>query len=474
MPADHLTAMKVLLLYSNTFSFSQLPRAIEGQRGLNPPISLAYIAAATRDHGFDVRILDMDADRITVPRLERYIKDYKPNVVGFSVNISNLIDNLYHAKKIKEIDPTIRIVFGGILMDLSPAETMRFPHVDAGVIGEGEITFPAMLEALENNRPLESVDGIIYKEGNRLVKTRPRHPIENLDTIPFPARDLLHNEKYVSLVAKRTPITIFFSSRGCPFHCSFCSKPSYWNTWRFSSPRYVVDEMENCLSLGIKDIMMYDDVFTSNRKRVLDICREIKRRRLDVAWNIRTRVDLVDKPLLEVLHKSGCYRVCYGVESGDPGMLKIYNKGTSIETIKRAFTITRETGMEILSYYMVGGPGETYKSIRRTFSLMHQLDSDYVHITHVVPYEKTKLFDMALERNVADPDIWHNLSTLHYGSFPMFTDGELSREEIFRMVKAGYQGYYLRPGYIWRRLLKINTISSLWRHAQAALSIVKK
>jgi radical SAM superfamily enzyme YgiQ (UPF0313 family) len=466
--------MKVLLVYSSTFSFSQLPRAVEGQRGLNPPISLAYIAAATRVHGFDVRILDMDAERITIPKLERYIKDYKPNVVGFSVNISNLLENLYYAKRIKEIDPAIIVVFGGILMDLSPEDTIRFPYVDAGVIGEGELTFPAMLEALEKNKPLDGVAGIIYKAGKKVIKTQPRAPIDDLDTIPFPARDLLHNEKYVSLVAKRTPITIFFSSRGCPFQCTFCSKPSFWNHWRFASPRYVVDEMENCLSLGINDFMVYDDVFTANRKRVIEICHEIKRRRLDVAWNIRTRVDLVDKPLLEILHKSGCYRVCYGVESGDPQMLKTYNKGTSISKIERAFTMTREAGIEILSYYMVGGPGETYRSIQRTFSLMHRLNSDYVHITHVVPYSHTKLFDMALERKVADPDIWRHLSALHYDTFPMFTDGELSREEIFKQVQAGYHGYYFRPSYIWRRLLTINTLSSLWRHTQAALSLILK
>ncbi len=464
--------MKVLLIYSSTFSFSQLPRGVEGQRGLNPPISLAYIAAATRVHGFDVRILDMDAERITMPKLEQYIKDYKPNVVGFSVNISNLIENLYYAKKIKEIDPAITIVFGGILMDISPEDTIRFPYVDVGVVGEGEITFPAMLEALEKNKSFDSVAGLIYKAGNKLIKTQPRAPIENLDTIPFPARDLLHNEKYVSLVAKKTPITIFFSSRGCPFQCTFCSKPSFWHRWRFASPRYVVDEMENCLSLGINDIMVYDDVFTSNRKRVIEICHEIKRRRLDFAWNIRTRVDLVDKVLLEILQKSGCYRISYGVESGDAMMLKTYNKGTSISKIKKAFDMTREAGIEILSYYMVGGPGETFESIRNTFSVMHQLDSDYVHITHVVPYPKTKLFDMALERHVADPDVWRHLSTLHYETFPMFTDGVLSREEIFRQVKRGYREFYLRPQYVLKRLLKVNNAHSLWRYVLAALSVV--
>jgi len=464
--------MKVLLVYTSTFSFSQLPRAVEGQRGLNPPISLAYVAAAARVHGFDVRILDMDAERITFPRLERFIKDYRPNVVGFSVNISNLIEILYLAKKIKEIDPGIVIVFGGILMDITPEDIIRFPHVDVGVVGEGELTFPAMLEAIDRNKPLESVAGLIYKDGKKLIKTQPRAPIENLDTIPFPARDLLHNEKYVSLVAKRTPVTLFFSSRGCPFKCTFCSKPSFWNHWRYASPRYVVDEMENCLSLGINDIMVYDDVFTSNRKRAIEICLEIKRRRLDVAWNIRTRADMVDKTLLDILHKAGCYRISYGVESGDPRMLKTYNKGTSISKIKRAFAMTRESGIEILSYYMVGGPGETFESIRNTFNVMHQLNSDYVHITHVVPYPKTKLFEMALERHVADPDVWRHLSTLHYETFPMFTDGALTREEIFRQVKRGYREYYLRPRYILRRLAKINNVQSLWRHAMAALSIV--
>jgi anaerobic magnesium-protoporphyrin IX monomethyl ester cyclase len=276
------------------------------------------------------------------------------------------------------------------------------------------------------------------------------------------------------LIAKRTPITLFFTARGCPFKCSFCSKPSFWDRWRFSSPQRVVDEMEECLGLGINDIMIYDDIFTSNRKRVFDICHEIRTRRLDVAWNIRTRVDMVDKELLSVMQRSGCYRISYGVESGDPCMLARYNKGISISTIKQTFDMTRDAGIEILAYYMVGGPGETYQSIRNTFSAMHHLNADYVHITHVVPYPKTKLFDMAVERKVADPGIWKYLKTLHYDTFPMFTDGELSRQDIFKQVKQGYREYYFRPRYIWHRLMQLNNFQSIWRHIQAAFSLLRK
>ncbi len=466
--------MRVLLLHSNMFSFGQLPKAMEGQRGLNPPISLAYIASTTRQHGHDVRILDIDAEKISGPKLEKYIKNYKPDIVGFSVIINNLIETLYYAKMVKQIDPNITVVFGGVLMDLFPEDTMRYKYVDAGIIGEGEYSFPELLERLEKNRSPEDIAGVIFKKDGRLVKTQPRKPIEDLDSLPFPARDLLKNEKYVSLIAKRTPVTLFFTSRGCQFRCTYCSKPSFWYRWRFASPKYVVDEIEECLGLGINDIMIYDDTFTSNRKRAIEICREIKQRRLDLAWNIRTRVDLVDKPLLDILYKSGCYRISYGVESGDREMLKRYNRGISIEKMKRGFDLTHDAGIETLAYYMVGGPGETFQSIRNTFSLMHHLDADYVHITHVVPYPKTVIFDMALERKVADPDIWSHLSTLHYNTFPMFTDGELSREEIFKQVQAGYRGYYFRPKYIWKRFLKINSLPALWRHALAALSLILK
>ncbi|MHA1679900.1 MAG: B12-binding domain-containing radical SAM protein [Promethearchaeota archaeon] len=462
--------MRVLLIHTNTYSFGQLPQAMERQRGLNPPISLAYIAAVVPPPHI-VKILDMDAEGVKFSGLTSELEKFQPDVVGFSVIINNVIPVLTLSKIIKRHDSTIKIVFGGILMDLYPERTMAYPEVDIGVIGEGEQTFPELLDHLEASKPLDPIAGIIYKKGRKLIRTGPRPPLKKIDQIPFPARELLKNNKYKSLISRRSPVTIQFTSRGCPFHCTFCSKPSYWNAWRFHSPVYVVDEMEHLLSLGIKETMIYDDVFTSNRKRVIEICKEILRRELDISWNIRTRVDLVDERTLKWLHHAGCYRISFGVESGDPKMLLNYKKEINLKKVKNAFDLTRAAGMERLAYFMIGGPGETKRSIEHSIQVMRLIDPDYIHVTHVVPYPKTELFRMAVEQYHTDPEIWNHISTLDHDSFPMFDKDALSREEIFKSVKEMYRIFYYRPSFMLHQITSIQHANQLWAYFKAAIAL---
>jgi radical SAM superfamily enzyme YgiQ (UPF0313 family) len=463
--------MRVLLIHTNQFNFGQLPKNIEKNRGLNPPISLAYIAAAVLQANFQVRLLDMDAEKVSIPDLIPIVRNYNPDVIGFSVMLNNLSVNLLIARFLKRFYPKIITVFGGVFVNLFPESILSHKEVDIGVTGEGEICFPLLLEALEKGENLNHIPGIIFKQENKTIKTKNVEPIQNLDSIAPPARHLLQIHKYTSLIAKRSPITILFTSRGCPFHCSFCSKPSFWHNIRYNSPKYVADEFEQCAKLGIKEIMVYDDVFTANKNRVELICKEIIARKLDLVWDIRTRADLIDLDRLKWLKSAGCNRICYGVESGDPHILKIYNKQLSYPQVKRAFELTRKMGLETLAYFMIGGPDESVRSIQRTYTAMLDLDPDYIHLTHVIPYPKTKLFDLALIREIADISTWENIHNYSWDAFPMFTDGELNRKQIDHYVQKGYRLFYFRPKYILKRLKMIRSFDQLWRYIKAALSI---
>lgn len=463
--------MRVLLLHTNQFDFGQLPRTVEGQRGLNPPISLAYVAAVAKQHNHVVRLLDIDAELFNITKLKQFILSFHPDVVGFSVMLNNFNTILNLSNSIKSWDSTIKIVWGGVQMNTFPENMIQYPPIDVGFIGEAEKTFPMYLDAIEKHQDLQTIEGIIYKQNGKIIRTKDSRPIERLDDIPFPARELLLNKKYTSLIATRTPVTILFTSRGCPYHCTFCSKPSFWNQWRIHSPKYVGDEFERCSELGIKEIMVYDDVFTINPKRVEEICREIISRKLDITFDIRTRVDKIDEPSLKMLQTAGCQRICYGVESGDPEMLKTYDKRISIEQAKIAFDLTHRYKMDVLAYYMIGGPNETQKSIQNTIQSMLFLNPDFVHITHVIPYPKTKLYEIAMEKGLMTADTWLDMQTHSFDSFPMFTDGQLSREDIFKAVKKAYRSFYMRPKYILGRLKRIRSIGQLYRYFRAALSI---
>ena len=217
--------------------------------------------------------------------------------------------------------------------------------------------------------------------------------------------------------------------------------------------------------------MVYDDVFTANKRRGIEICKKLIDLHLDLTWDIRTRVDMINTEVLQWLCRAGCNRVNYGVESGDPLMLKRYKKGFTLPQVQNAFALTKKSGLETLAYFMIGGPDETVQSINHTYQLMLKLNPDYIHLTYVIPYPKTELFELMVQRGLVEPDIWSHLGSLDSNSFPMFDKGELTRDQIFKYVKKGYRLFYYRPQYILGRLKHIRSLEELWHHFKAALLI---
>jgi radical SAM superfamily enzyme YgiQ (UPF0313 family) len=223
--------------------------------------------------------------------------------------------------------------------------------------------------------------------------------------------------------------------------------------------------------LGIKEILVYDDIFTANKKRVIEICKKLIALNLDITWDMRTRVDMINEEMLPFLRRAGCNRINYGVESGDPRMLREYNKKVHISQVIKAFELTKKYGFESLAYFMIGGPNETYESIQHTYQLMLKINPDFLHLTYVIPYPKTELFESMIRNGLADPEIWTHLGSLHNNSFPMFDKGVLTREQIVKAVKKGYRLFYFRPAYILNRIKHLRSISEIWRYFNAALSL---
>ncbi len=464
--------MKIFLIHTNNFSFGPLDKRVDLSRGLNPPISLAYIAASVRAANHEVKIIDMDAEKIGIKDLKNIIRKENPDLVGFSVMLNNFLVYNLLARYVKTINPLIIVVFGGIMVNLFPEEVIRKPWVDFGVIGEGESTFPLLINALETRKSVEDIPGLIYMQNGDIKKNGLAKPIQNMDSIPFPARDLLNNKSYSSVISRYSPITILFTGRGCQYHCTFCSKPDFWDHWRFFSPEYVIKELQQCSDLGIKEILIYDDVFTAYPKRVKTILTEIIKRKMDLKFDIRTRVDMINPSLLSLLKKAGCLRINYGVESGDPDILRIYRKEYSIDQVKTAFKLTKEYGMETLAYFMIGGPKESEASITRTFNLMKELDPDFLHLTYVVPYPKTQLFSMAVQMNLADEQFWLHEQNLKKEYPLMFTSPLLSQEKILGYVKKGYRQFYYRPKFIINQIARLRTFTQLKNYIKSALSII--
>ena len=469
--------MKILLLnppITNLIS-ADTPQALQEKGDPMPPLGIMYLAAYLEKNTIhQIKILDCHLENLDSNQLKEKINQEKPDVVGITTMTFVLPDVIRIVKLIKQNNPSVKIILGGPHVHIYPEETINIKEVDYCVLGEGEKPLKDLLDNLDNTEKLYKIKGIVFKDNQKVINTGPREPIQNLDSLPFPARHLTHYKKYSSILATRFPVTTMFTSRGCPYKCLFCDRPHLGKIFRARTAKNVVDEMEECRKMGIKEIFIYDDTFGVDRQRVLDICSEIKKRNLDITWDIRTRVNTVDEEILKALRNAGCQRIHYGVEAGTQKILDVLRKGITLEMAEKAFKLTKKVGIQTLGYFMIGSPFETKEDILKTIKLMKKLDPDYVHISITTPFPATDLYRMALEEKIITYDAWQEFAKNPKPDFvPPIWEKELSRKELFCLLKKAYRSFYFRPNYILKKIIKLKSGKELLRKAKAALAILK-
>lgn len=450
------------------------PSIIEEERGYNPPLGLLYVAAYIEKYTTHlVQILDTQVEKISYEDLPSIINEKKPDVVGITAMTLTMLDVLQTVQVVKDTDEQIIVVLGGPHVHIFPEETIVQPGIDFLVLGEGEITFKELLDNIHDKAILKTLKGIVFQENGMIFNTGPRELIKDLDILPFPARHLTQYMKYSSLLAVRKPITTMFTSRGCPYGCSFCDRPHLGKKFRWRSAKNVVDEMESCVKMGIREFLIYDDTFTVKHERVYEICDEIIKRNLIIGWDIRTRVDNVDKKMLQKLKEANCERIHYGVEAGTDRVIKVLNKGINTQTVSNVFKMTKEAGISTLAYFMIGNPTETKKEIMSTFKFMKKLDPDYVHMTILTPFPATKIYLDGLENKVFKRDFWRDFARNPAPGFkPPHWDKIFSKEELDKLLVYGYQSYYIRPKYIFKRLISLKNIDEFRKKVKAGLKVL--
>jgi len=469
--------MKILLINPpllNTIK-SCLPKAIDEGRGFTPPLGLMYIAASLEKYTkHQIKILDCQAEQLNYNQLKTEIKKRKPDIIGITTLTFTLPDVIKTAKLAREINSKIKIILGGPHPTIYPEETAKIQEVDFCVIGEGEGVILKLIKKINNFNKIKQIKGIAFQEKNKIINTGQTDLIKDLNKLPFPARHLTPYKKYFWSLSALMPITTMFTSRGCPYKCSFCDRPALGKLFRTHSAKNVVDEMEECQKMGIKEIFIYDDTFTVDRQRVLDICDEVKKRDFTIAWDIRARVDTVDEEVLRKLKQAGCQRIHYGVEAGTQKILNVLRKGITLEMVERTFKLTKKIGIETAGYFMIGSPSETRKDILKTIQFMKKLNPDYVHITITTPYPATDLYRMGLEQKVLLYDYWKEFAenpTLDFE--PYFWERELSKEELFSLLKKAYRSFYFRPEYVLKRISKLKSIKELFKKTKAGWQLLK-
>ena len=469
--------MKVALILppaENTVG-ANIPEVLESERGFNPPLGLLYIASYLQKHSdHEVRVFDTQVEQWGYDDVKKKVEEFMPRAVGIQTMSFTLIDALLTAKAVKSVDPQIYVVLGGAHVNLYPDETINLPDVDCVVLGEGEKVFTALLNHLADNKDLRQIPGLVYKNGADAISTSPAELIQNLDELPFPARELTPWEKYGSILAKKSTITTMMTSRGCPYRCSFCHRPQFGKKFRSHSPEYVVNEIEHCIEMGIQEIFIHDDIFTLDKRRVLGICKEILRRDLKFGWDLRARVNNIDMEMLEMMRKAGCERIQYGVESGNQQVLNYLQKGITIKQVKHAFKMTMSLGIKTLADFIIGAPYETREQINESIDLLTELDPDYVQFSIMVPYPGTELYKEGLKKGAFSGDFWRDFARSPSTSFTPETWNEnLTREELDKIVGQAYRSFYLRPRYIIKKMGETTSLEEFFRKVKGGVKLLR-
>jgi anaerobic magnesium-protoporphyrin IX monomethyl ester cyclase len=340
----------------------------------SPPLGLAYLAAALEQAGVQVKILDYVVYPYRRHALESVLKEFKPQVAGATA-VSMTVDHAGQVlSDIKAINPEILTVMGGPHVTFCAQETLEaFSELDAVVIGEGEETLVELLGAVERACHFDSVGGIAYRAGSKIMTTAKRNWIKDLDALPFPARHLLPLGRYRTL---GMPISIT-TSRGCPFKCIFCvGRKMVGTKVRYHSADRVANELAYLADLKFHQINIADDLFTASQNHCLTVCEEILQRNLKINWTSFARVDTISVKLLSRMKAAGCTAVSFGIESANPTILKTIKKGITVEQIRNAIRICRRVGISPYASFILGLPGETPQTIKETKAFAANLQQE--------------------------------------------------------------------------------------------------
>lgn len=435
-----------------------------------PPLGLAYAAAIAEKHGHKAMIIDANC-RPALSKISvlNKLNAFNPDIVGFMLTAYMFRQTLEWIRYIKK-ETGSYIIVGNVLMELYPSEVMQHKEIDFGLIGPAQESLPQLLSALENKSRFDAIKGLCYKRDGRIIINNPDTLEEDFSTLPFPARHLLENEKYCTIVSKRKNFTIMLTSKGCPSKCGFCFVKNVPYSYR--NAEGVADEMEECYKkYNIREIEFFDPVFTYHKDRVIQICREIRNRNLDISWACRARVDQVDEELLEEMRLAGCARIYYGVECGNQNILNNVSKNVTLERIKEIVNLTKKKGMLTLGFFLIGAPGDTEETIKETIKFALSLNLDYAQFHKTMAKPGTVLYNEV--KKITGRDFWKEYISGNADEEMLPTPWtEVSNKQIEQFTIKAYRKFYFNPTRLFKIAIGIKSYEEFLRYARSAIGIL--
>ncbi len=423
--------MKILLIY---------PYFLEKRLHLEDvnvvPQGVFYIAALLKKHAYDVEILNWHHINTSRQEIISELTEKNPDVIGFSILHANRWGGIDIAQIAKQINPKVKIIFGGIgATFLWEHFLTHFPQVDFVATGEGEYSFLNLIQCLQagETQKIERIEGLAYRKNGQVIRNQDAQPICDLDQLPIPSQYFRYEH--------------ILLTRGCAASCDFCGSPQFWGRQvRFHSADYFVEQLSQLAGQGTRFFYISDDTFTINARRVIEICQKIIQAKLDIQWAAISRVDMITADILYWMRKAGCIQISYGVESGSEKIRKLLGKHISQQQICQAFELTQQYGIMARAYFIYGCPQESWQTIEQTIELMNAIKplSAIFYILDLFP--GTALYDDYKRRDNVSDDIWlSRIEDIMYFE----TDPSLSKDLILAFGKKLRSTFYEKlPEYV--------------------------
>lgn len=434
------------------------------------PLFLGYASAMLKEQGHEVEYIDAVYQEFTPKETLRRIKELKPDVVLMETTTPSALYDFDYMNQMKEVSGALTIMAGPHVSYFPKKSLEQCSGLDVVIKGEYDWR---VTEVLKNKNDLKKVKGIAFRDKGKVVDTGIPPHCPDLDSLPFPDRETIPLEWYGEPWWNERPFANMFTSRGCPFLCTFCLWPNIIDgrKWRVRSVDNVIDEIKELVNkYGVKEINIDDGTFTVQKERVKEICKRLIDENIKVLWTCNARVDNVDDEMLKIMKKAGCKMIRYGIESGSAHVLKSIKKGITFDQMKKAVKLTQKNGILALGGFMFGFPEDTKESVQETLELAKKLKLDMIQTSIALPYPGSALYDECDKKGLLLTDDW---KAYDMTQGLLIKTKDFDKEYLDGILKKMYKDFYFRPSFFIQTLLNMRRLSDISRNWRTFKSLLK-
>lgn len=449
----------ILLVHPLGYSAKCAGNDVSRLANIMPPLGLASISAYLSSHGLENDIIDCYAHPDSDELIADYLKQNKPKFIGFSCTTSSFFDGERLARLAKKINPQIKVVFGGVHVSALKEQVLTsYPSIDYSVIGEGEEVLRRLLESGEET--VEQIEGLVLRSSSNSSKevlfTGEQKKLLDLDSLPFPDYSKLagYPEAYSLPIFNypKVPNGSCLSSRGCPYACSYCDRSVFKRTFRYNSAEYLYEHVRYLQkNYKLKHLNFYDDQFTFNRQRVVDFCQLVIDNPLGMTFNCAARAEHLDAQLLRLMKAAGCWMISLGIETGDEELLAAHRQNPDLQMMRQKIELIKKAGIRVKGLLMMGLPGETEASIRRSQKYVYSLPIDDFNLAKFTPFPGSPVYQQIKERGElvgTFHEDWEKMDCMQFQFVPRGIELERMEELFIDFYRSHFQRPRVLLGYV--------------------------